>query len=355
MDNPLPIDFAHKTYRYPVGRKRPRPRSDSPCGRPGKRRREAGAVDALLSLGEDRGSRLEEGKVGFAGSCAPSPAVDSHLPSPSVDSTPIATTARAQAITNCAATVTAVDHVEDGAERVRGKSCAVTTCDNCARLALEIELLKLERTKPKLAVSHFGVERLAADEEQCKYYTGLPSYDVFKSLFNAPTPHLHEGQKSSNADTQPGRERRLSMADELFMVLMRLRMGRGLQVKDLMYRFGFSSASHISTIFRRWILFLAKHLSPLIAWRSRKRVKITYPRCSEQQKWPPSVEFWTALNTKLKLLHRFLWTRWPILITRAVMQSRFFSGSHQMDLLVSFRWHILGQSLTMPSLWSLAF
>ena len=162
------------------------------------------------------------------------------------------------------------------------KSCAVTTCDNCARLALEIELLKLERTKPKLAVSHFGVERLAADEVQCKYYTSLPSYAVFKSLFNAPTPHLHEVHKSSNADTQPGRERRLSMADELFMVLMGLRMG--LQVKDLMYRFGFSSASHISTIFWRWILFLAKHLSPLIAWRSRKRVKNTYPRCSEQQK-----------------------------------------------------------------------
>ena len=128
-DHPLPIYFAHKTY--PVGQKQPRPRSDSPSGRPGKRRREADAVDALLSLGEDRGSRLEEGKAGVDGSCAPSPVVDSHLPSPSVDNTPIATTACAQATTNCAATVTAVDHVEDGAERVRGKSCAVTTCDNC--------------------------------------------------------------------------------------------------------------------------------------------------------------------------------------------------------------------------------
>ena len=34
VEHPVPIYFAHKTYRYPVGRKRPRPRSDSPCDRP---------------------------------------------------------------------------------------------------------------------------------------------------------------------------------------------------------------------------------------------------------------------------------------------------------------------------------
>ena len=81
----------------------------------------------MLSLGEDSGSRLDEGKAGLDDSCAPSPEVDSRLPSPN-DNTPIAS--NAQAIADlCPATA---DHVEDGAELVRVKSCAVTTSDKCA-------------------------------------------------------------------------------------------------------------------------------------------------------------------------------------------------------------------------------
>ena len=84
----------------------------------------------MLSLGEEieSGSRLDEGKAGLDDSCAPSLEVDSRLPSPNVDNTPIASAAQATA-DQCAATA---DHVEDGAELVRVKSCAVTTSDKCA-------------------------------------------------------------------------------------------------------------------------------------------------------------------------------------------------------------------------------
>ena len=72
----------------------------------------------MLSLGEDSGSRLDEGKAGLDDSCAPSLEVDSRLLSPNVDNTPIASTAQATA--DCAATA---DHVEDGAELVASCAC----------------------------------------------------------------------------------------------------------------------------------------------------------------------------------------------------------------------------------------
>ena len=87
----------------------------------------------MLFLGEDGGSRLDDGKAIKAGlddSCAPSQEVDSRLPSPNVDNTPIASAAQATA-EQCAATA-ATDHVEDGAELVHVKSCAVTTSEKCA-------------------------------------------------------------------------------------------------------------------------------------------------------------------------------------------------------------------------------
>ena len=73
----------------------------------------------------------------------------------------------------------------------------------------------------KAKVERFGLERLAANVSQMAYYTGLPSYGVFKCLFSFLEPSL----VAIHGKYGQGKylDRRLSPSDELLMVLMRLR------------------------------------------------------------------------------------------------------------------------------------
>ena len=68
-----------------------------------------------------------------------------------------------------------------------------------------------------------------------------------------------------------------------------------------------------------------------VHWKDSKRSLFSVSLATKQHKWPPSVELLTALSMKLTLFGQFLWTQWPILITRAEIRPRFYSALHQMD------------------------
>ena len=70
-------------------------------------------------------------------------------------------------------------------------------------------------------------------------------------------------------------DRRESPSDELLMVLMHLRTG--MHLKDLAFRFGFKSVSHVSVLFQQWIFMLSKVLGSLITWPSCRNVKQNLP------------------------------------------------------------------------------
>ena len=70
-------------------------------------------------------------------------------------------------------------------------------------------------------------------------------------------------------------DKRLSPSDELLVVLMRLRTG--MHLKDLAFRFGFKSVSHVSVLFQQWLFMLSKVLGSLITWPSRRNVKQNLP------------------------------------------------------------------------------
>ena len=105
---------------------------------------------------------------------------------------------------------------------------------------------------------------LENDDEQTHFYTGLPSYSVFRTLLDllskAIKPHYLG----------------LSAADQFLMVIMKLR--HAFTLKDLSYRFGVD-ITRVSRIFNHWINIMYAELQPLVKWPERDIVRKTLPAC----------------------------------------------------------------------------
>ena len=102
-------------------------------------------------------------------------------------------------------------------------------------------------------VERFGVKRFQGSDKDFRFYTGLPTYNIFLCLFNFIAPllsHLYIIRSDTKHDhTSTPRPykpvpRALQPIDELFMVLVRLRLA--LLEQDLSHRFMVS----ISTVSR---------------------------------------------------------------------------------------------------------
>ena len=140
------------------------------------------------------------------------------------------------------------------------------------QLQEEVEQLKRER------VERFGLRRFMGSDDDIRFYTGLPTYNILLCLFNFIVPmlsHLHLLRTDRKRTTIPTththtpRPRALQPIDELFLVLMRLRLASLEQ--DLAHRFDIS-ISTVSRICKTWILFLDQQLRPLITWPTRSSI-----------------------------------------------------------------------------------
>ena len=69
-------------------------------------------------------------------------------------------------------------------------SCTKCQSKDVENWQLKLKILKMEKELEKAKVERFGLERLAANDSQMAYYTGLPSYGVFKCLFSFLEPSL---------------------------------------------------------------------------------------------------------------------------------------------------------------------
>lgn len=119
---------------------------------------------------------------------------------------------------------------------------------------------------------------IADSDEKTLFYTGLPSYCIFKVLYNYLEPKARRMQYWRGKDTKdclqyhrlqcdkPGPEHAMALVDEYFAVQVRLRLG--LLLEDVAERCGIS-ASHFSRIFTTWISLLYHVLNP---WPSRDLV-----------------------------------------------------------------------------------
>ena len=92
---------------------------------------------------------------------------------------------------------------------------------------------------------------IKVNDEKTKFYTGLPSWSIFLTFFFFTPP--------------PSPFSKLYLENELFLVLIRLRLGQILE--DLAARFKIHS-SVASRVFQKWLDMFVR-LSLLIGWPER--------------------------------------------------------------------------------------
>jgi len=121
---------------------------------------------------------------------------------------------------------------------------------------------------------------LEGNDKLTRYYTGLPTYSSFAAFVEYLTPkavalapwngsNTRDIVPQSDVPTAHQRFAGLSIADQLFSVLIRLR--RGLEALDVSIRFQISEATY-SRLFTTWILFLSKELKLLFPFPTRDQV-----------------------------------------------------------------------------------
>ena len=155
-----------------------------------------------------------------------------------------------------------------------------TECEKEKKIKqLQEEVEQLKRTR----VERFGLRRFMGSDNDIRFYTGLPTYKILLCLFNFIAPllsHLHLLRTDRKHTTMPTthahtpRPRALQPIDELFMVLVRLRLASPEQ--DLAHRFDISMST-VSRICKTWILFLDQQLRPLITWPTRSSINEHMP------------------------------------------------------------------------------
>ena len=134
----------------------------------------------------------------------------------------------------------------------------------------------------------FSLDKIKDDNDAMSFYTGFQNYGTFISVFEyleskASRLQYWRGQTDSNSDPKqyqtqggrPGPKRKLSLKEEFFMVLIRLKVG--LFVRDLSERFEISQ-SQVSKTFTTWINFLNAELPLLFPFPSQQKIFDTMPK-----------------------------------------------------------------------------
>ncbi|EEC05196.1 conserved hypothetical protein, partial [Ixodes scapularis] len=125
----------------------------------------------------------------------------------------------------------------------------------------------------------FCIERFKDCDKDFAAYTGLPSYQHFTALTAFLDPreggcNVLRTECVGGAGASSGRNRKLTMENELFLVLVRLRLS--LFEHNLAHRFCIAQ-SNVSRICSSWINFMYLNLTTLPLWAPREAIDATMP------------------------------------------------------------------------------
>ena len=123
---------------------------------------------------------------------------------------------------------------------------------------------EVDRLKSEVETVKFGAKNLANKNARTRFYTGLPTFNLFVTLFILLKPF---------ADTSAS-SRSIALIDEYFVVLVKLRLG--LMNSDLAYRVNVSECS-ISRIFHKWLDIMYVNLKQLIVWPDPDALHMNLP------------------------------------------------------------------------------
>ena len=140
------------------------------------------------------------------------------------------------------------------------------------------------------SVKIFGVDRFKGDPFNFQFYTGIPDYLSFLSLCDFLQPERHRlsslyyqfKDRDSTYKNMRGREPVLSVQDQLFMVLSRLK--QGYRELDLAHRFSISIFT-VSEIFSKWISHMAHIFSQVPMWPSKQLIQAKMPQVFKDLKY----------------------------------------------------------------------
>ena len=152
-------------------------------------------------------------------------------------------------------------------------------CKEQKEMEEQIKILqeKISALKIEVHKREFCIKRFQNDNESISFYTGFPNYETLMACFEFvanKAQNMSYGKydrKLFNTSPlqSPGAARSLSLLDEFFLVLVRLRLG--LLERDLADRFGISESS-VSRICKSWMRLLRLELEPLINWPHKEQI-----------------------------------------------------------------------------------
>lgn len=160
--------------------------------------------------------------------------------------------------------------------------------------ALRIEVQKRE----------FSINRFRNDDDSISFYTGFPNYDTLMVCFELVANKAEDmsygkyDRKLFNTSPlqSPGVPRSLSLLDEFFLVLVRIRLG--LLERDLADRFGVSEST-VSRICTSWIRLLRLELEPLVNWPHKEQI-VDYMPAIFKAKYPDVVVIIDCTEIKME-------------------------------------------------------
>jgi len=157
-----------------------------------------------------------------------------------------------------------------------------------SHLTRKVRLLRMQNRKKAKKIKPLSWSNIKSDKKM-NFYTGLSSILLFNALFSLIEPFLKKitywrgtkhsktiSSKLSKRTFSPSSQKKLSPKDELFLTLMRLRLG--LLNEDLADRFNISPAS-CSNTFKTWIRFLNDTLGKaLVCWLPKESILENMPK-----------------------------------------------------------------------------
>ncbi|KAM7287876.1 uncharacterized protein ISCGN_031567 [Ixodes scapularis] len=120
----------------------------------------------------------------------------------------------------------------------------------------------------------FSAERFKDDDSSIQFYTGLQSYGHFKGLLQYVASESDGANPDHPSREARGRRHKLSQEDQLFMTLVKLRLGHFHM--HLAHIFNVSTST-VSRAFGTWVNLLYVRLSELAWWPPRDIVDSTMP------------------------------------------------------------------------------
>ena len=149
---------------------------------------------------------------------------------------------------------------------------------------LELKIATLEKSRS------FGIDRFKGNPIDFQFYTGLPDYLTFLSFVDFLQPGRHplsslyyqfRDQDASYVNTR-GREPVLSIHDQLFLVLSRMR--QGYRELDLAHRFNISIFT-VSEIFSKWVSHMSHIFDQVPIWAPRALIDEKMPQVFKDLKY----------------------------------------------------------------------